>query len=186
MKSLSTRLDGRELRFDGISIVQPDRVAEALLRGVHPSKLMVTEVTDEIQLFNDNVDASETLHQVKELPLNLSYRWQLPERYLNLDLHEAVGQAYEAQVEKLLTTYTPQQHDAALDRLAAELDEIERRGMVEFVKTIIYILDVFREREVVWGVGRGSSCASYVLFIIGLHSVDPIRYNVPMNEFFHD
>jgi DNA polymerase III alpha subunit len=33
-------------------------------------------------------------------------------------------------------------------------------------------------------VGRGSSVASYVLFLIGVHKIDPIKYELPIEEFF--
>ena len=58
--------------------------------------------------------------------------------------------------------------------------------MTEFVKTVIFIVDTFKEAGIVWGVGRGSSCASYILFLLGLHLVDPIKFDISMDEFFHD
>jgi DNA polymerase III alpha subunit len=35
----------------------------------------------------------------------------------------------------------------------------------------------------VWGVGRGSSVASYVLFLIGVHRIDSMKYNLDYKEF---
>jgi DNA polymerase III alpha subunit len=49
-----------------------------------------------------------------------------------------------------------------------------------------YIVDTLRANNVVWGVGRGSSVASYVLHIIGVHKIDPIKYNIPIEEFFKE
>ncbi len=40
-----------------------------------------------------------------------------------------------------------------------------------------------RDNEVIWGVGRGSSVASYVLYLIGIHKVDSMYYDLPINEF---
>jgi DNA polymerase III alpha subunit len=40
-----------------------------------------------------------------------------------------------------------------------------------------------KERNIVWGVGRGSSVASYVLFLIGTHKVDSVKYELDFNEF---
>ena len=186
MKQLSVTLHDRELRYDGISIVQPEKLAELLLQGVEPRQLRVTELSEDVQLFNDNVPEADQLRVSSNEPVSINLNWQLPARYLELDIWQHVARIYEERAPDLHLTYTPQQYDSALDRVFTELAEIEKRGMVQFIQTLIYILDVFREQGVVWGVGRGSSCASYVLFLIGLHSVDCIRYDVPLTEFFHD
>ena len=46
-----------------------------------------------------------------------------------------------------------------------------------------YIIDTLRENNIVWGVGRGSSVSSYMLYLIGVHKVDSIKYNLNINEF---
>jgi DNA polymerase III alpha subunit len=46
-----------------------------------------------------------------------------------------------------------------------------------------YLVDTLRKNNVVWGVGRGSSVASYILYLIGVHKVDSIKYNLDINEF---
>jgi DNA polymerase III alpha subunit len=47
-----------------------------------------------------------------------------------------------------------------------------------------YIVDTLRANNVVWGVGRGSSVASYVLHLIGVHKIDSVKYDIPIEEFF--
>lgn len=182
MKQLSVELQDRVLRFDGVSVIHPDQLASALLAGVQPHQLRLTELSEDAKLFNDN--APEQLSEDVREPVKLDFAWQLPEPHLSMDLEATV---VARAVDRLIELDYPEElHLKACERIQDELEEIKRRGMVEFVKTIIYILDVFREKGVVWGVGRGSSCASYVLFILGLHSVDPVLYNVPLEEFFHD
>jgi DNA polymerase III alpha subunit len=46
-----------------------------------------------------------------------------------------------------------------------------------------YVVDTLRANNVVWGVGRGSSVASYVLFIIGVHKIDSVKYDLDWREF---
>ena len=137
------------------------------------------------EAFNLRADEGDELRLGGD-PIKIDFSWILPAEYLALDVFARVAQAYEDRVNELYELYTPQQYDYALDRLTQELAEFEKRGMLPFLRTIIYILDELRRREVIWGVGRGSSCASYVLFILGLHSVDCILYDVPLDEFFHD
>jgi DNA polymerase III alpha subunit len=187
MNELSVQLSDRELRFDGISIVSPQQVAGLLLRGATPSTIRISgQLSQDIELFNRMVPDEEQLVQATAEPVSINLAWQLPPEYLEVDVYQVVGTAYDSKIDELSKRYTAQQQDAALQRISDELAEFEKRGMTNFLRTIIYILAVFRENNVVWGVGRGSSCASYVLFILGLHSVDCVWYNVPMEEFFHD
>jgi DNA polymerase III alpha subunit len=48
---------------------------------------------------------------------------------------------------------------------------------------LIYVIDVMTEKNVVWGVGRGSSCSSYLLYLLGLHEVDPVKYEIEISDF---
>lgn len=184
MKKLATELVGRTLRFDGVSVVPPDVVAHYLLRGVPPSMLRVAESSPDVESFNHNVSTEEELLVAQEEPVRLSFAWQLPAKYQQLDLVAHVGDALQQKLVQL--KYSGVEQEAAFARVADELAEIEKRGMVDFMRTVIYILDIFRAEGVVWGVGRGSSCASFILFILGLHSVDCLRLDVPFSEFFHD
>mgnify|MGYP000945932877 CR=1 FL=1 len=181
MKTLDTQLKDRVLRFDGVSVVSPEMVAELLLLGAQPHEVRVAGNSWEVEQFN--------LHTNEQLlppgdPIKLDMSWQLPKEYLDIDLDDYVINKAAPIIES--AGYGEAQHMVALHRVVAELAEIKRRGMGTFVKTIIYVLDTFKKTGTVWGVGRGSSCASYVLFILGLHSVDCVRLNVPMDEFYHD
>ena len=143
-----------------------------LLSGCPIERIAVTELNDDLRQFNLLEDAQINLNKQTNGAFDLS--WDIPQQYQQLDvlnyLHDKMGNAGEER----------------LSRLAAEWKEIQSRGMEPLIKTLIYIVDKFKESKTVWGVGRGSSCASYVLFLIGLHKVDPIKFGIPMTEFFHD
>jgi DNA polymerase III alpha subunit len=49
-----------------------------------------------------------------------------------------------------------------------------------------YIVDTLRKNQIVWGVGRGSSVASYALYLIGVHKIDSVKYDLPIGEFFKE
>lgn len=184
MKRLETDLNDRTLRFDGVSIVDPLNIASALTRGILPSELRVRGTSEDVEVFNLQVAETDHLRPEIKEPINIDMAWRLPLEYQDLDLFEYVSEALIKRLDHL--GYNEGQRDQAVERVVAELDEIKLRGMSEFTKTIIYVLDTFRKKNIVWGVGRGSSCASYVLFILGLHVVDSIKFDVPMTEFFHD
>ena len=76
--------------------------------------------------------------------------------------------------------------DAQRDRISQELELYIKHGMYDILHVMKYIVDTLRENNVVWGVGRGSSVASYVLYLIGVHKIDSIKYKLPIEEFFKE
>lgn len=124
-----------------------------------------------------NLIEDEMISTVKaeNKPFNLKYN--IPKEYDRFDLEGYI-------LKKVQERFSSA--PKYLDRVNAELKEIEKRNMQQLCITLIYIVDRFKESETVWGVGRGSSCASLILFLIGLHKVDPIKFGIPMTEFFHD
>jgi len=95
--------------------------------------------------------------------------WHMPEKYKQLDIAEYLL--------KLCTT------DAELQRVGAELLLYQEREMFDLLRFLVYIVDVMREQDIVWGVGRGSSVASYVLYLIGVHKIDSLYYDLDIAEF---
>jgi DNA polymerase III alpha subunit len=69
-------------------------------------------------------------------------------------------------------------------RVTEELRLFAKNDMIPVLKTMKYVVDTLRKNNIVWGVGRGSSVSSYVLYLIGIHKIDSIKYNLPIEEFF--
>lgn len=182
MRQLKTELEDRVLRYDGVIEITPDKIAEYLMLGVHPSSLRVLGSVASVQQFNANVSAGEELLIAQDEPVHINLGWNLPKEYLHLDLETVISDKFE----QICTRYSTEELEIAIQRIADELQEVQRRGLVKFMQTIIYIIDTFKQKNIVWGVGRGSSCASYLLFLLGLHVVDCVKMNVPMEEFYHD
>lgn len=182
MQNLKSDLHERKLRFDGVSEIHPDQMARMLLLGVPPSKLRVTSITEEVSQFNEQVSDADQVKAVGPEPIALNMEWELPQKYQDLDLCVHVGNCFEA----IITRYTKDEAHKAIDRIELELEEVEKRGMTQFMRTVIFIIDELRKNKIVWGVGRGSSCASYLLFLIGLHVVDCVKMDVSAEEFYHD
>jgi DNA polymerase III alpha subunit len=181
MKSLSTELNDRILRFDGVSIVSPEQVNSLFLQQIHPSNIRVSEETAEIVQYNSFVTEVEKLKVLMNEPIKFKYDWQLPQEFCTLDTRDFVIKAFEKKLPSL--NYNDAEIEEAIDRLSTELDYFEKFGLNNLLRTIIYILNVFQKTNQIWGVGRGSSCASFVLFLLGLHVVDPIKFSVPIEEF---
>lgn len=71
-------------------------------------------------------------------------------------------------------------------RVNDEMDLYESRDLIPLLQLMMYLVDHFRRNKIVWGVGRGSSVASYVLYLIGVHRIDSIKYNLSVTEFLKD
>ena len=74
---------------------------------------------------------------------------------------------------------TPEQHT----RVEAELELFAQHNMIDLLYYLKYLVDTMRDNKIMWGVGRGSSVASYVLFLLGVHKVDSIKYELDIHEF---
>jgi DNA polymerase III alpha subunit len=70
-----------------------------------------------------------------------------------------------------------------LARVDQELLLFIQHSMFDVLFYLKYLVDTMRENNIVWGVGRGSSVASYVLYLIGVHKIDSIKYKLDINEF---
>lgn len=150
-------------------------LANLLLAGIKPEILRVLEGTPEITKFNQLSPTPLTVFD-ETTPETLNFEWQIPHYYSHIALGDYFG-------EKL--THVTDNPELAQIRVENELVEVNSRGLVRLFQTIIYVVDVFRENNVVWGVGRGSACASYLLYLTGLHLVNPLKYNIPASEFYH-
>jgi DNA polymerase III alpha subunit len=64
-----------------------------------------------------------------------------------------------------------------------ELSEFEQRDLLDLLKFLMYLVQTMRTNNIVYGVGRGSSVASYVLYLIGIHRIDSFKYNMDIKEF---
>ena len=71
-------------------------------------------------------------------------------------------------------------------RVNDELTLYKKLDLLPVLRTIIFVINTLRENSVVWGVGRGSSVSSYVLYLIGAHDVDSIKYDLDVNEFLRE
>ena len=73
-----------------------------------------------------------------------------------------------------------------IERVAMELNLYDKRSLIPLLKFLKYMIDTFRENNIVWGVGRGSSVASYVLYLMGVHKIDSMKYELDVTEFLRD
>jgi len=79
--------------------------------------------------------------------------------------------------------YSLCKNDEQTTRVTEELELFKKHNMLELLCYLKYLVDIMREHKIVWGVGRGSSVSSYILYLIGVHKIDCLKYNLDIKEF---
>lgn len=127
-----------------------------------------------VDLYNDHCDELDIEALVTDI--DYSREFNIPQYYKEIDVEDYIKELIphaEDQTDKL----------AYLKRVEEELALYKARNLYPVLQLMIYIIDTMRKNNLVWGVGRGSSVASYVLYLIGVHKIDSLRYNLNIKEF---
>lgn len=74
-------------------------------------------------------------------------------------------------------------NEPELQRAGEELLQFQERGMFPLLKYLKYLVDTMKQNNIVWGVGRGSSVASFVLYLLEVHRINSLYYDLPIEEF---
>jgi len=140
------------------------------------SKLFFTEVTQYLEALKDlgvnlpkiNIAPKRNI-SVKEFDEQNINNWYMPKEYHDLNVKKFLLDKCQTQIEK--------------DRVETEYELFERKKFIKVLQFLIYFINTLRKHNKVWGVGRGSSVASFCLFLIGVHKINPIQYNIDYKEF---
>jgi DNA polymerase III alpha subunit len=106
---------------------------------------------------------------VEDFDNNNQSKWHLPIEYLNMDIAQYVLDKCNTETE--------------LQRAGEELIKFQERDMFILLKYLKYLVDTMRKNNIVWGVGRGSSVASFVLFLLEIHRINSLYYDLSIDEF---
>ena len=138
------------------------------------------ESSADVKLFNKIMEDLRGGIQINEYqPMNieqeefdgiLQNEWFMPAKYKNLNIEEYLSTRVSIKSPEWKV-------------VSEELAEFKKRNMYPLLQFLVYLVDFMRENNIVWGVGRGSSVASYVLYAIGIHKINPIQYGLDWREF---
>lgn len=98
--------------------------------------------------------------------------WFMPNEYKEMDIAKYVLDLCKT--------------DAELQRVGEELILYLEKDLFDMLRYLKYLVDIMRENGIVWGVGRGSSVSSYVLYLLGIHRIDSIYYDLDIRDFLRD
>jgi DNA polymerase III alpha subunit len=106
---------------------------------------------------------------VEQFDNKMQSNWLMPEQYKTMDIAQYVLNQCQGEAE--------------LQRAGKELLLFQERDMFVLLRYLKYLVDTMRENNIVWGVGRGSSVASFVLFLLGIHRINSLYYDLSIDEF---
>jgi hypothetical protein len=156
----------------GQIILNENDLCELYLRD--PNRVIKTALTEtKIRLSDDldivlseYIDPKLSVEKFDELNQNI---WYMPKEYLEMDIAKWVLDQC--------------QNEAELQRAGEELILFQERNMFILLQYLKYLVDTMRANNIVWGVGRGSSVASFILFLIGIHRINSLYYDLSIDEF---
>ena len=119
--------------------------------------------TSKLRLFQSLTESIEDFDQQQQS------NWYMPNEYKNLDIAKWLLDQCSSQEE--------------LQRIGQELLLYQERNLFTLLKYLKYLVDTFRKNNIIWGVGRGSSVASYALYLLGIHKINSLKYELDINEF---
>lgn len=167
----------KQNKFGELVFSQSD-VCDLLMQGHEATALtnLIVDDTVDLNQWPDFLNPVPSFLQqrfrnctVPEFHLQQQTNWHMPDSYKTLDI--------AAHVLGLC------QSEAELQRCGAELMLYQERDLFNLLRYLKYLVDVMTENHIIWGVGRGSSVASYVLYKLGVHRIDSLYYNLDIEEF---
>ena len=162
-------LEDRILLENGISIIDSEEASRRIfLNGEIPDYYVVDTDENELENYKKKYRADLSIHDDDLVP-------PAPQR-----------QPTEEEISQLLTdiSNSPRMRtdDKYQERIDEELDWFESSNHMHVLVKINKLLHRFRSDGIVWGVGRGSSCASLIFYLLGVHDIDPVNYDIPFYE----
>ena len=135
-------------------------------------------LVDTLIVFDDILEVQNkpkiTLYQeinssVEDFDVDYQNNWYMPNEYYVMDIAQYILDLCK--------------EDHELQRVGEELIKFQERDMFPLLRYSKYLVDTMRKNNVVWGVGRGSSVSSYVLYLLGVHRINSIHYDLSIDEF---
>ena len=156
---------------DIFNLVMAGHDVTSMTMIVHPKLDLETAalVLDNVPTFLAYNEAAKDKMSVEEWDHRNQSEWFMPDEYKQLDIAEYVL--------NLCST------DAELQRVGEELLLYQERNLFNLLRYLKYLVDVMKDNHLIWGVGRGSSLASYVLYLLGVHRINSMYYDLDPREF---
>ena len=87
--------------------------------------------------------------------------------------------------EKILDIIPQEKQQPYLDRIKYELEVLQGAGLSSYFLIVQDIVSYVRDSKWLPGPGRGSAAGCLVSYLIGITSIDPIKYNLVFERFYN-
>jgi DNA polymerase III alpha subunit len=164
----------------GQHIFNDEDIIELCMTGKNPSEMKNIIVDDTVDLETfahilENVPTFITYHEYasgfpqEEFDHICQSNWKMPDSFKELDIAEHVLSLCNTQEE--------------LQRCGEELLLFQERNLFDLLRYLRFLVTTMRTNHLIWGVGRGSSVSSYVLYLLGVHKINSLYYDLDPREF---
>jgi DNA polymerase III alpha subunit len=150
--------ENNSLNFEGL-LVDDGKIVEQFNQ-------QVLKNADNIKLLNAYQEPKDDIRKFDEINQK---NWFVPKEYQNFD----IGNWLLDQCKTSEQT----------NRVIEELELFVQYDMIDVLICVKYLVDFMRANNIVWGLGRGSSVASYCLYLIGIHKIDSLKFSLDIKEF---
>lgn len=106
---------------------------------------------------------------LEEFDRRLQQTWHMPQEYKDMDIAQYILGLCS--------------NEAELQRCGHELLLFQERNLFDLLKFLKYLVDTMTANCIIWGVGRGSSVASFVLYKLQVHKINSMYYELDVAEF---
>lgn len=173
-------LDMARLWVDGDRTLNMRSLKDKLLKGEEIDGLQTHISEKEIRRFK-GLTGIELASKDTIKYENIDSSINLEEKYKNINLEDYFFDSlYERAKDRNLGT---DDIEKRVERIYDEIQLFSHKGLEDVLRLSIKIVKGLQENDIVWGPGRGSSCASYLLYLVGIHDVDSVMYDLDVNEF---
>lgn len=160
------------------SVLTTDEAVRLLLNGGRIDGINLSDVAER-EIYNSNaaqvlkreceLKEPEFTGSVEDFHKEKISTWNIPEEYLCINIESYLLERCHS--------------EESVGRAMVELKMYEERGLLDVLRALIFLVEHFRKNDIVWGVGRGSSVSSYILYLIGVHKIDSLKYKLDIEEF---
>lgn len=172
-------LNNRILWHDGTITISASDI-EKFIQYAENGSVYVDELTTEIKQYN-KFASKDSKVRLRTESKDIVPEWNLPLSILSIDLESILNQRLiDVALEQDLSDTEIKDR---VDRVAHEFKEYQEFDLMPVLHAIFFIINSFEENNIVWGVGRGSSVSSYILYLMRVHDVDSVKYELDFSEF---
>jgi hypothetical protein len=154
---------------DLVNMIMRDATIESLQGMLVEPGVNLETASAYLEQVPELVEYAFTDMTVEEFDAMKQNSWHMPDEYKHMDIAEYILSLCDS--------------DAQLQRCGQELLLFQERNLFDLLRYLKYLVDTLRDNNMIWGVGRGSSVASYVLYLLGVHRIDSMFYDLDAREF---